>query len=168
MTARTSRRPHRVLVLLLLALTGLAALALAACGGDDDEGGATTPAGSPTSSALAGTITITSGEITGQSGKALLVLAMPESGGSPIARACFSITSDSFTPPATVLTDVPSGDDPCAGSTSQTVFTPGSYMVTAGIYQPPAQEPEKDFTVTVAVTSDEPVEVEIDAAELSE
>ena len=147
---------------LAAALATLAALA--ACGGDDDGGA--TPAGSPTPSAA--TITITSGEIAGQSGKMLLVLAMPQGGGSPMARACIPITSGSFTPPATVLTDVLSADNPCEGSTSQTVFTPGSYTVTAGIYQPPAQEPEKDFTVTVAVTGDEPVEVEIDAASLSQ
>src|SRR3989304_4524928 len=86
-------------------------------------------------------------------------------GPAPPARACVMVGSDSFTVPATKMTDVASGDDPCAGTTPATTFPEGRYTLTAAIYAPPAQQPEKQVSLTVEVKGN--VEVTIDAAGLS-
>ena len=139
---------------------------LSACGGGDEEPkqptatpAATTPPSGP------GTITVRStAPIRGQNGRALLVYVTRE-GQAPLARACIMIGSDSFAVPATKMTDVPSGNDPCAGTTAATTFAEGRYTLTAAIYAPPAQTPDKQATLTVEVKGN--VEVVIDGGALS-
>lgn len=141
----------------------------AACGGDDAKSTATTaPAASPTTSAATpGTITLSvSGQIAGQKGKMLLVSANAAGGGPQLARVCLPITSDSFAVPETAMTDAPAGNDPCSGSTPKTVFPKGSYQVSAGIYAPPAQQPDKTANATVQV-ADVGAKAQFDGAALS-
>jgi hypothetical protein len=158
-------RALRALLIGVIALTA-AGLAASACGGDDDDGGtsATSPAATPTPGSGSGTITLTSSAITGQSGKILLIYAT--SGSDRLARACISITSDNFTVPATVMTDVPSGNDPCGGDTSDTSFDEGAYSITAGVYVGGQQTAEKEATLSVDVAGD--VTAELNGAELSQ
>lgn len=140
----------------------------AACGGDDEKS-TPTPAASPTaaSAGTPGTITLSvSGTIVGQKGKMLLVAANAAGGGPQLARACLPITSDSFTVPETAMTDAPAGNDPCSGSTPKTVFPKGSYQVSAGIYAPPAQQPDKSANATVQV-ADAAAKAQFDGAALS-
>lgn len=164
------KRSRLIPALLALAFAGLIAISAAACGGDDssDNGDSEAEATeSPAAEGRAGTITVTSSPITGQSGKVLLIFAEAGSGG-PMARACVPIDSDSFTVPSTVMTDQPAQDDPCGPPTAETVFSPGAHTVTAGIYEPPAQQPEKEIEQTVQVAAGAPLEVAIDGAALSQ
>jgi hypothetical protein len=158
----------RALIALLIGVVALAAAGLvaSACGGDDDDGGtsATSPAVTATPGSGPGTITLTSSAITGQSGKILLIYTT--SGSDRLARACVSITSDNFTVPATVMTDVPSGNDPCGGDTSDTSFDEGAYSITAGVYVGGQQTAEKEATLSVDVAGD--VIAELNGAELSQ
>jgi len=151
-----------------LLLTAAAFIAMA-CGGNGDDGGKATT--QPTVEGTAttapsgpGAITLTSTEITGQSGKVLLVFAS-DAGGQMLARICASITSDSFTLDSTVMTDIAAGDDPCAPSTAETEFPEGTYTLTAGVYSPGSQTADVETTLTVSVSGD--VTAEIDGAELS-
>ena len=150
-------------------LTAAAFIAMA-CGDNGDDGGKTTP--QPTAEGTAtvapsgpGAITLTSTEITGQSGKVLLVFAS-EAGGQMLARICAPITSDSFTLDSTVMTDIAAGDDPCAPATAETEFPEGTYTLTAGIYSPGSQTAEAESTQTVSVSGS--VTAEIDGAALSQ
>ncbi len=163
-TPRRNRRAPIFCALPLLPALALTLAAAAACGGDGDNG---TEAGESPAPPQPATITVSSSAITGQENKVLLVFASAE-GGGPMARACIRITSGDFSALATTLTDVPEGDDPCADSTAETVFPDGVYTITAGVYAPPAQQPSKEWTQTVEVSGQSPVEVEIDGAELSE
>ena len=141
----------------------------AACGGDSKSTPSPVPAVSPTaaSAGTPGTIALSvSGPIVGQKGKMLLVSASAAGGGPQLARACLPITSDSFSVPETAMTDAPAGNDPCSGSTPKTVFPKGSYQVSAGIYAPPAQQPEKTANQTVQV-ADAAATVKLDGASLS-
>ncbi len=142
----------------------------AACGGGDSKSTPSpAPAVSPTaaSAGTPGTIALSvSGSIVGQKGKMLLVSASAAGGGPQLARACLPITSDSFSVPETAMTDVPAGNDPCSGSTPKTVFPKGSYQVSAGIYAPPAQQPEKTANSTVQV-ADAAASAKFDGAALS-
>jgi hypothetical protein len=153
-------------LVLSFALVGLALVALAACGGNGG-GGKTTPQPSATVAQTGpGTITLSSSAITGQSGKMLLVFAMPQGGTGPMARACVPITSDPFAVPSTVMIDVGAGQDPCSGSTPETKFPEGSYSVTAGVYVPGTQTAAVQTTQTVRVSGD--VTVKVDGAALSQ
>ena len=159
-----SARP-RLFPLASLPLVLLILAAMAACGGDEG-GGSRTP--EATARGAPGTITVkSSSPIVGQKDKVLLAFAAPQ-GGGPTARACVPITSDRFSVPATVMTDMPADQNPCGGSTPATVFPKGTYTVTAGIYAPPASTPEKETKLTVQVSGDAPVEVQIDGAALSQ
>ncbi len=158
-----SQRRQRRRSAILLCAAGLLLAMAAACGGGDDDGG-----GSPTASPAKegpGAITVSSSAIEGQDGKMLLIQAFPET-GAPLARVCASIDSDSFTLSGAVMTGVPSGNDPCGGSTADTVFPEGAYTVKAGIYAPPAQTASKEFSVQVTVKGD--TTVELDGAALSD
>lgn len=157
--------------ILLPALVASLTLALAACGGGggDSAGG---PSASPPSAATAtqghgpGTVAITSSAISGQAGKVLLVFATPAGGGQQVAVACTQITSDSFELPATVMTEVPAGNNPCEGGTGEATFDEGTYSLVAGVYVGGQQTPEAQATVNVTVAGD--VTAEIDGAELSQ
>jgi hypothetical protein len=159
-------RSRPLLASLALAVAGLIAISMAACGGDKSSDSASETPASPAAQGLAGTITVTSSPITGQSGKILLILATAASGG-PVARACVSIDSDRFSVPSTVMTDQPADDNPCGSPTAETIFSPGAYTVSAGIYQPPAQQPEKESTQTAQVTAGAPLQIALDGAALS-
>ena len=138
---------------------------LTACGGgDSSEAPAPQAPVATTAASGPGTITIKSTAIRGQSGRALVVFVMRDAGG-PMARACVRIESDSFTVAATKLTDAPAGGDPCSGQTAATTFSEGRYTLSAGIFVPPAQAPEKQVTLTVEVKGN--VDVVIDGASLS-
>ena len=159
----------RVLLASLLALSAI--VASLSCGGDDKSTATATPkagttSGAPASQAGPGGITVTSGPISGQNKKMLLVNAVPESGGASVAEACIPITSDRFTAPATTLTNVQAGGQgPCSGAAAKSKLPEGTYTITAGVYAPPAQSPEKQSTQTVQVKGD--ITVQIDGAALS-
>ena len=175
MTSQTRSRIPFLRALLVLAVLGSALAASIACGGGNSTPapttGATKAQGTPTTitaggagqkaGGTPGTVWITSGPITGQNGTILLVFAAPAVGGQQVAHACVRITSDSFSIPATVLTDIPAGDNPCGGSTPQTVLPKGKYELRAGIYVPPASQAEKESTQTVEITGDVALQVEL-------
>ena len=153
----------------MVAVIALTLAISAACGGDSKSTPSPAPAASPTtaSAGTPGTITLNvSGPIIGQKGKMLLVFASAAGGGPQLARACLPITSDSFAVPETAMTDAPAGNDPCSGSTPKAVFPKGSYQVTAGIYAPPAQQPDKTANSTVQV-ADAAASAKFDGAALS-
>ncbi|HZP26760.1 MAG TPA: hypothetical protein VFB90_06900 [Dehalococcoidia bacterium] len=149
--------------ILALACLALGLLALAACSSDGSSP-KTSPI--PTQAGGAPTITLKAGQITGQSGKVLLVVVTPGAGGAPLARACISIGSNSFTPPVTVLTDMPK-DNPCGAATGQAKFADGGYVLSAGIYTPGATSPEREVRKPVIIVGGAPAEVTVDGAELS-
>ncbi|MDO8390833.1 MAG: hypothetical protein Q7V57_10115 [Actinomycetota bacterium] len=112
-----------------------------------------------------GTISVsTTGPIVGQAGKALVVMVIGDTG--PVASACVQIGADEFLLGPTVLTEVSGGNDPCAGSTTPMVFTPGSYNVTFGVFVPPATSAETSVEQTVQVTGPG-VAVTVDGSSLS-
>ncbi len=168
MTPTTRPRSPFLLVLLLLGVLSAAFALIAACGGgdDDSDGGATATATQPQTGPA--TITITSsGPITGQKSRILLVYAAP-AGGGPAGQACVTITSDSFTVPATVMLEVPTGQQsPCTGNPGQKVFAKGTYTITAGVYVGGQQAPEKQSTQAAEVAGTAPVQVKLDGAALS-
>ena len=163
-------RPQLLRGCLVTAAIAVALGLLAACGGDDKKptpSAAAVPSPTTASAGTPGTITISvSGPIVGQKGRMLLVFANAAGGGPQLARVCLPITSDNFTVPETVMTDAPAGNDPCGGSTPKTVFPKGSYQVSAGIYAPPAQQPDKTANATVQV-ADAAARAPFDAAALS-
>jgi len=167
MTLTTRIRSPFFCLLLLAAVLGAALALAAACGGADDDsnGGGSTATQPPSGPA---TITITSsGPITGQKGRILLVYAVV-AGGDRAAQACITITSDSFTVPATVMVDVPAGQqNPCTGSPAQEVFAKGTYTITAAVFVGGQQTAEKQSTQTVEVAGTAPVQVRLDGASLS-
>jgi hypothetical protein len=107
---------------------------------------------------------VTSSAIRGQNGRVLLVFATQE-GRGPLARACIRITSDSFSVSGGAMTDVPAGNDPCGDSSQTTTFPEGKYTITAGVYAPPGQTPEKQVTLTVEVKGN--IQVTLDGNALS-
>jgi len=147
-----------------VALLALALLMLAtavACGGGSGD-----TAKTPTAAATGpGTITVTSTAITGRSSQMVLVYAEREGQPGNVAVACIRIDSNSFSASGTAMTDIPAGNDPCSGSTQATRFAEGRYKVTAGVYTPPAQAPEKTVTQTVQVSGN--VKVVLDGPGLS-
>ena len=186
MTPQTRSRVPFFRAWLVLAMLGSALAATAACGGGGGTAapspttGATTTQGAPgtitagsagspfpqvgvsqRADGAPGTLWITSGPIVGQNGKILLVFVTPDGGGRQMARACVRVTSDSFSVPATAMTDMPAGDDPCGGSTPQTVLTKGRYALRAGIYAPPATQPEKESNRTLEISGDVALDVEL-------
>jgi hypothetical protein len=114
---------------------------------------------------LTGKITVSSTAITDQEGKILVVTATPAAGGNPIARACYTITSDPFEAPPTVMTDIPGGNGPCDGTTAETVFEEGQYTIFAGVFSPGSQTPDASVQIPITLTGD--MEVVIDGQELS-
>ncbi|MBI5949432.1 MAG: hypothetical protein HY875_14935 [Chloroflexi bacterium] len=160
--------------LLVMAFTGIVGTVLAisaACGGDDDDsdggdGGATATATQPQTGPA--TITLSSSSpITGQKDRILLVYAAI-AGSGPVGQACVTITSDNFTVPATVMLEVPAGQQaPCTGSPKQAVFAKGTYTLTAGVYVGGQQTPGKQSTQTAEVAGTAPVQVKLDGAALS-
>lgn len=152
----------------IVALGALLLAAASACGGDDDSGAATgtsAPAATTAAPEGPGTITLTSSAIEGQSGKILLVFAIPAGGGERVARLCASIQSDNFMLSGTVMTEVPAGNDPCSGDTSEATLEEGAYSLTAGVYVGGQQTAEAEVTLSVEVAGD--VTAELDGAELS-
>lgn len=165
MTLTTRTRSPILFVLLLLGVLTAALALTVACGGDDD-GGATASATQPQSGPATITI-VSSGTITGQKDRILLVYAA-SAGAAPVAQACISIASDSFTVPATMMVDVPAGQqNPCTGSPPRTVFAKGTYTITAGVYVGGQQTPQKQSIQTVEVAGTAPVQVKLDGASLS-
>ncbi len=167
---RQANSPVRFIALLMfVVLLGPALAAAAACGGDGGDSATPSPKAqaSPTQGA-AGTITVSlSSPIVGQKGTMLLIFATAQSGGPQLARVCVPITSDSFSPAEIAMSDMPGGQDPCGGSTPTTVFPPATYSLSAGIYAPPAQSPDKSLTRSVPVSGSAPARVELDGASLS-
>ena len=136
-----------------------------ACGGktsNDAAAPTATVAEGPASGP--GSVGLTSSPIRGQSGRLLLVYATQEGRGQ-LARACIRITSDSFSVSPTAMTDIPPGNDPCGGSTQMSTLPEGRYTITAGVYAPPAQTPEKQVTLTVEVKGN--IQVVLDGNALS-
>jgi hypothetical protein len=164
----TIRNAVRLSGLLTLAL-GVLLIGTVSCGGGDDSASTATVTSSPTVTTAKtgpGRITITSTPIEGKSGKILLVYAISVGGGERLAGACVGISSVSFAVPGVVMTDVPVGNDPCAGGTSEMTFAEGSYQLTAGVYQGGQQTPESETTLTVKVAGD--VTAQLDGVALSE
>lgn len=84
--------------------------------------------------------------ISNQSGKILLVMA-----GN--ARACASISSNSFSLSPTAMTGMPQSD-PCGGATAEVTFDAGPQAVVFGVYVGGQQTPDKSTTVQVTVAGD--------------
>jgi hypothetical protein len=93
------------------------------------------------------------------------VYAVPAEGGEQLARLCAGIDSDDFTLSATVMTDIPSGNDPCGGNTSQTTFAQGNYEITAAVFTGGQQTPEAQVKLNVDVKGN--VTSQIDGTALS-
>jgi hypothetical protein len=150
----------------LLIGAGLAFALLGACGGGSSstkEG--VTPSPAATAASGPGTIVLKSTTIRGQSGRVLLVFAMQDGKQGNLARACIRIDSDTFTISGTPLSDIPTGNDPCGGSTPTTRLPEGRYTLIAGVYAPPAQAPERQVSMTVDVKGN--VEVALRGEDLS-
>ena len=77
-----------------------------------------------------------------------------------------SITSDEFTLPETVMTEVPEGNDPCGEGTPEATLAEGTYSLTAGVYVGGEQTAESSTTLSVDVAGN--VSAEIDGAALSQ
>ncbi len=158
---------------LFVVVLAVLALAAVACGGADAGGGADADAGADAASPTPvitpgqgpGVITISSTPISGHSGKILLVFASSAGGGGQLARLCVPITSNDFTLSGAVMSDVPAGDNPCAGETPETTFEEGAYELVAGIYVGGQRTPDAETTLTGQVAGD--TTVEIDGSDLS-
>ncbi|MBI2913909.1 MAG: hypothetical protein HYY03_08320 [Chloroflexi bacterium] len=116
-------------------------------------------AGAGAAAAQPGKITVSSTAITGQTGKTLLVFALPQQGPDTGGRICAQIDESPFILAPTVVTDQPP-DNPCGPPTPETVFPAGTYGVFAGVYQPGSQTPEKEAKVIVELDGDESVELD--------
>lgn len=163
-------KASRVSIFSLSLLMAVAALLVVAvsCGGGSDNASSATVTSSLTATTAAsgpGAITLTSTAIQGRSGKILLAYAAPAGGGGQLARLCAGIDSDNFTLSATSMTDVPSGDDPCGGGTSQTTFAQGTYEITASVFTGGQQTPEAQVKLNVEVKGN--VTAQINGASLS-
>lgn len=147
---------------MLAAIVGGLALSIAACGGggDNDGGTATTPGSGPGAITLKG-----GGDVTGQANKLLVVSAVPEAGGAPVAEACIQVTSAKFAIPDAVMTDVQAGQPPCGAKGAKSKLAEGTYVLTFALYAPPAQAPEAQVTKTVKVAGD--VTIQFDGAAVS-
>ena len=82
-----------------------------------------------------------------------------------IARACISITSDSFIVPDTRLFDIPAGNNPCGNFAGLTTFPEGRYLLNIGVYVGGSQTVDKQTTKNVDVAGN--VKVELDGAAFS-
>lgn len=164
-TAAPVSRRLRVAAFLTLGLA-VAALSFGCSGKADDSRASTSPTATTAAGPASGpgTLTLTSSALRGQNDRVLLVFVTQE-GRGPLARACIRVTSNAFTVGATEMTDVPAGNDPCSGSSPSTRLPEGRYTITAGIYAPPAQAPDKQVTVTVEVKGN--VQVALDGNALS-
>jgi hypothetical protein len=151
-----------------LGALALVAFAAAGCGDDGNGKAASSPAASsPGAVGTPGAMTVeSSSPIVGQQGKQIAFFATAKDGARPMARACVRITSDSFTVPATPLTEIGTNQDACSTTTAAT-FAKGSYTIVAGIYVPPSSVLEKQTALTVEATGDAPLKVKIDGAALS-
>ena len=112
----------------------------------------------PVDAAGPGKITVSSSAITGQNGKALVMGVNMQ--GVPPAGACVFLDSDSYSLAPTVLIDTPGQGGPCGGSTPETVFPAGTYTVSAGIYMPGSQTPERQVQAEVVVDGDKTVKLD--------
>jgi hypothetical protein len=74
--------------------------------------------------------------------------------GVPPTGACVFLDSDSYSLAPTVLTDEPGEGGPCHDPTPETVLPAGTYTVSAGIYTPGSQTPEKQVQAEVVVDGD--------------
>jgi hypothetical protein len=168
MAPRSNALPALVRGAVCLGALALVVFAAAGCGDDDNGKAAPSPvASSPEAKGTPGAMTVeSSSPIVGQQGKQLAIFATAKNGASPIARACVRITSDSFTVPATPLTEIGTNQDACSATTTA-VLPKGSYTIVAGIYTLPASALEKQTAQTVEVTGDAQVKVKIDGAALS-
>lgn len=77
----------------------------------------------------------------------LLIFATPENQGAQAGVACVQITADSFAMPSTMLTELPVGQNPCAGGTAVAVLADGAYTLTAGVYVPGSQQAETQTSI---------------------
>lgn len=102
-----------------------------------------------TSDAAGFPVSVSTSTITGQQGKILLVFAAPEGGGDAKV-ACAQIDANVFEPPLLVLKEMPP-DNPCDTGTADAFIVPGMLEITAGVYVPGQQAPEKEVTATVDV-----------------
>lgn len=96
----------------------------------------------------AGKIILFSDAIKGQKGHGLLAFHDNKS------RLCVIITNDLFSLPPTVMTNNSANSNPCGPKTPATIFQPGTYSITVGIYIPGKQVPETSTTIKVTVNGD--------------
>ncbi len=143
-------RSLRVRALAALTLT----MVLGACSDDKSSGstgGASTVAADATTTTYggdtAGTVTVSTSAISGQSGKMLLIIATGTADGSQAGVACVPIDADPFTMRPTMLTEVPSGGNPCAGGGAVAVLADGAYTLTAGVYVGGSQQPDAQMSI---------------------
>ena len=147
---------------LKFAIPALAALAMlvGACsddgsspgpGGSGDAGTTVAPDATTTTygGTTAGTVTVSTSSITGQSGKVLLIFVTGDSDGSQAGVACVQIDADPFTMPPTLLTEVPAGGNPCAGGGAVAVLADGAYTLTAGVYVGGSQQADAQMSIDV-------------------
>jgi hypothetical protein len=119
----------------------------------EDSGGEEIPA--------TGRILVSSTEITGHAGEALFIF-----GPNNESEICAAIDSDPWTLSEAALTDRTADSDPCSGSMTDTVFTPGEHAVTASIFTPGSRTPAIS-TATLVELVDGDVQLQIDGSKLS-
>lgn len=105
------------------------------------------PGPSPAAGA-GGLVSVSAWPITGQQGKYLVIHAHPQEGADK--AACTLITEPIFEGPGLKLKEL-QGDDPCAPGAPDALVPDGTLTVTAGIYRPGSQVPEKQVTATYEV-----------------
>lgn len=87
--------------------------------------------------------------IMGQSGDTLKVTA-ERVGGDLVARQCYDIDSNTFYVSVVPMT-IPLAGDICSGTTSDAAVENGDYLITAGVYPPGAQQPEREVQLQLTV-----------------
>lgn len=98
-------------------------------------------------------VSVTTTAITGQEGKMLLIFAQPQGGGDT-AVVCVTIETAFFETPVLQMKEMPAGGNPCEGGTPDASIPAGNTVLTAGVYVPGSQTPDKQVTATVDVQSD--------------
>jgi hypothetical protein len=88
--------------------------------------------------------------ITGQDGNILVMFV--SDGDELIARLCQPIESNNFVPADANFSDIPEGENPCGDPTPDTMFPPGDYDLTAGVFVPGEQTPVKSIETTFAAS----------------
>lgn len=140
-----------------LGFVSLCAVALAACGDDDDSTtvDAAVVVDARPADAAQGALTVRVSGLTGRQGKIVLVGVTPGgAGGATLGGLCVPVTASPFSF-AEAVKAPGATSDPCTLGAVKS-FADGTYSVRAGIYTPGNMTPEacSNAMVTVAGTGD--------------